>query len=176
MLELKPGETVVEVGCGTGLLAHYFAEHGYDYWGIDLDQERIKIAQQRTPELHFLAGDVLTFDFDLIPKFKRVFIHGVLHHLDNLQCSRLIDHILHISSDLLLVVIEPFRSNRWYANPLETLLSLLDEGRFIRDLQGWLYLFGENLDVFTTRSLWPRWPVNFVDARLTNNYNSIINV
>ncbi len=174
LLELKPGEKVLEVGCGTGVLARYFAAHEYDYWGIDMDLERIKIAQQRTPEVHFLVGNALTFDYDTLPKFKRCFIHGILHHLDDLQCRRLIDRLLLLHYDVHLVVTEPFCPNRWYTNPLGSLLSYMDEGRFVRNLQGWQYLFGANVDVIKTRSLWPRYPVNLIDVRLTNKHNSTI--
>ncbi len=173
LLEISPGKTVLEVGCGTGIFAQHFVDHGYDYWGMDPDPERIALARQRTTGAHFLVGDVLSLECGELSSFQRVFIHGVLHHLDDLQCRRLIDHILSLAPDVILAVIEPFRPNRWWTNPLGALFARMDEGKFVRRLGKWLDLFAWNLDSYTTRSLWPRWPVNFMDARLLSRARSL---
>ncbi len=167
LLEMGPGETVVEIGCGTGLLAPSFVAHGYDYWGIDRDPDRIAAAGRLTPGAHFLVCDALALDRAALPRFRRAFMHGVLHHLDDGQCRHLVEHILSVGPGIVLAVVEPFRERRWWASPLGALCSRMDEGQFIRTLEGWRDLFGANLDALSVRSLWPRWPLRFVDARLT---------
>jgi SAM-dependent methyltransferase len=172
LLEINPGETVVEIGCGTGILAHHFVGRGYDYWGIDLDPGRIAIARQQTPEAHFLICDALAIEHAGLPHFQRAFIHGVLHHLNDSQTRKIIGHILSLGRDMTLVVIEPFRRPRWWNNPLGALIARLDEGRYVRTLEEWRDLFGPNIEVWATRNLWPRWPMDFLDVRLRASFET----
>ncbi len=166
LLKISSGETVVDIGCGTGILAHHFVRHGYNYWGIDSDAERINVARQHTPEAHFVVSNALSLEHASLPNFRFAFIHGVLHHLNDSQTRDLIGHILSLGSDMTLAVIEPFRPSKWWRNPFGALIARLDEGRFVRSLQEWRDLFEPNLEVFTTRNLWPRWPMDFLDVRL----------
>ncbi|MGD8788075.1 MAG: bifunctional 2-polyprenyl-6-hydroxyphenol methylase/3-demethylubiquinol 3-O-methyltransferase UbiG, partial [Burkholderiales bacterium] len=47
------GKTVVDVGCGGGILAEAMAERGADVTGIDLGEKALKVAQ-----LHLLESGV----------------------------------------------------------------------------------------------------------------------
>lgn len=167
LLDLRHGETVVEIGCGTGMIASHFVAHGYDYWGLDLDSERVASAKRRVPGANFLVHDALAIEEAPLPPVRRVFIHGVLHHLEDSYCRKIIDHILSLGPEIALAVIEPYSPRPWWSNPMGALLARLDEGKHVRALEAWLDLLGPHLDVFTTRSIWPRWPVEFIDARLT---------
>jgi hypothetical protein len=68
--------------------------------------------------------------------------------------------------DMTLSIIEPFRPNPWWINPLGTLFARLDEGQHIRTLEHWRTLFRPNAVVFEQISLWPRWPVGMLVSRL----------
>lgn len=166
LLQVRPGDRVLEVGCGTGVLANHFVREGYDYWGIDLDSERIAAARQQAPKANFVTCDALALESAGLPRFQHVFIHGVLHHLGDSETRHLLQGILSNDSNLVLVVIEPFRPLRWWTNPLGELFGRMDEGRFVRTLEGWRTLFEPNAEVLTTRSRWPPWPVATVVARL----------
>ena len=51
-LELKPGETLLEIGCGWGGLARHAARHyGVEVVGVTVSKEQQKLAQQRCEEL-----------------------------------------------------------------------------------------------------------------------------
>lgn len=165
-LDLLPGETIVEIGCGIGSLAHHFVNQGFDYWGIDIDPERIEMAKKRTPTGKFIACNALEIEKAGLPAFRRVFIHGVLHHLDDDACRSIINHMLSLRPDMIFSAIEPYRPNPGWMNPLGVLFARLDEGKYIRTLDQWRALFRPNAVLFEQVSLWPRWPVGFLVARL----------
>ena len=51
-------KSVVEIGCGTGHLAKRFIAKGYDYLGLDLNQEMLNIAAQHTEGGTFQKADM----------------------------------------------------------------------------------------------------------------------
>src|SRR5918997_1446185 len=52
------GGLIVDLGCGTGLLARELVDAGYDVLGIDISGAMIEIARQRTPEADFRVGSL----------------------------------------------------------------------------------------------------------------------
>lgn len=49
---------VVDLGCGSGVLAAELLAHGYDVLGIDLSTEMIALARQNVPGARFMAGSL----------------------------------------------------------------------------------------------------------------------
>jgi len=79
-LELKPGEQLLEIGCGWGGLARYAAEH-YDVevLGITVSKEQQKMAQQRCEGLPVRIELV---DYrDLQGKFDKIVSVGMFEHV-----------------------------------------------------------------------------------------------
>ena len=90
---LEAGDLVVELGCGTGLLAGPILEHGYSYVGIDLSKEMLAIAKRLNPSATFIRksiyqyklpgcavviafGEIFNFCFDrtvTLARLKKVF-------------------------------------------------------------------------------------------------------
>lgn len=52
---------LLEIGSGTGNLAMYFEENGYEYCGLDLSKEMIEISKRKLPLSKFIEGDMRTF-------------------------------------------------------------------------------------------------------------------
>ena len=52
------GGLIVDLGCGTGLLARELVESGYDVLGIDISGAMIEISRQRTPKADFRVGSL----------------------------------------------------------------------------------------------------------------------
>jgi len=65
---------ILEIGCGSGNLAPFFLKAGYNYVGLDLFQEMIKIAKKVDPKAKFVQGDMRKLK--LKDKFDAILITG----------------------------------------------------------------------------------------------------
>jgi len=55
---------VLDVGCGTGQHARLLGEAGLSVDGLDLDEQFVRIAQERNPTGHFQVGDMTAFEVE----------------------------------------------------------------------------------------------------------------
>src|SRR6267142_1690586 len=63
LLEPRPGEEILDVGAGQGVLAPYIAAHGARYTGIDLSPRLTALAQRRHGRIgRFHVGDARSLD------------------------------------------------------------------------------------------------------------------
>jgi len=70
---------VVDLDCGTGLLARELIDAGYGVFGIDISEAMIEIARRRTPEVEFRVGSLFEVE---IPRCRAVTaISEVLNYL-----------------------------------------------------------------------------------------------
>ena len=79
---ISPPAALLDLGCGTGLLAQLLQDRGFAVTGVDLSEEMLRLARARslgqTPE--YLVGDIRTFQRD--GAFRAAFCFGdVLNHL-----------------------------------------------------------------------------------------------
>lgn len=77
LLDPKPGERVLDVGCGTGHLTQAIAEQGAEVVGFDRSPEMIGQARQNFPRLQFMLGDAA--DMSFYEEFDAVFSNAALH-------------------------------------------------------------------------------------------------
>jgi 2-polyprenyl-3-methyl-5-hydroxy-6-metoxy-1,4-benzoquinol methylase len=75
----------IDIGCGTGNYAIYFAKEGYEVTGIDISPSAISIAKkkasERKVECNFLVGDIIN-DFEKVNTgFDFAYDWEVLHHI-----------------------------------------------------------------------------------------------
>jgi SAM-dependent methyltransferase len=56
------GARVLDAGCGTGRVALRLSELGYDCTGVDLDEDMLRVAKERGPQVPWLAADLATPD------------------------------------------------------------------------------------------------------------------
>ncbi len=82
-LNLKPGDTVADIGAGTGYFARRFARHAAKVYAVDIDQKLLDIAAQDAP------GNLITvLSLPDDPKLASgsadlIFFCDVLHHIED---------------------------------------------------------------------------------------------
>lgn len=81
LLEPKPGERILDLGCGTGRLTEKIAESGAEVVGLDASPEMIGQARQNYPQLKFVLRDAAAMDFH--QEFDAVFSNAALHWMTN---------------------------------------------------------------------------------------------
>ncbi len=77
LLAVKPGERVLDLGCGTGHLAKKIQEQGAEVIGIDASPEMIAQAKANYPDIDFRVANGASFSFD--EPFDAVFTNATLH-------------------------------------------------------------------------------------------------
>ena len=77
LLAPKPGERVLDAGCGTGQLTYEIAQAGARVLGIDNSAAMIEQARQNYPEIEFRQSDITALPFR--NEFDAVFSNAVLH-------------------------------------------------------------------------------------------------
>ncbi|HVS92682.1 MAG TPA: methyltransferase domain-containing protein [Mucilaginibacter sp.] len=77
LLAVKPGERILDLGCGTGHLTKKIQDEGAEVIGMDASPEMIAQARENYPELDFIVGNGANFSFD--EPFDAVFTNATLH-------------------------------------------------------------------------------------------------
>jgi trans-aconitate methyltransferase len=77
LLNPKPGERILDLGCGTGFLTNLIAESGAEIIGIDNSAEMIEKAKAEYPEIDFEVLSATDFYFE--KKFDAIFSNAALH-------------------------------------------------------------------------------------------------
>lgn len=77
LLDPRPGEHVLDLGCGTGHLTRAIAERGAVVEGVDLSPDMIAQAKANYPHLRFRGGDARRFTVE--QPVDAVFSNAVLH-------------------------------------------------------------------------------------------------
>ena len=77
-LGLKPGDSVLDAGCGTGRVGRELARRGLDVVGIDIDPEMLDTARSKAPDVDWRLADLASVDlgrtFDVIVMAGNVMI------------------------------------------------------------------------------------------------------
>ena len=77
ILDPKPGELILDLGCGAGQLTNKIAGFGAKVIGLDSSAEMIESAKKSFPELEFYKMDAADFQFKV--PFDVIFSNAALH-------------------------------------------------------------------------------------------------
>ena len=76
MLDPKPGEHILDLGCGTGELTAEIAATGARVVGLDVAESAIATCRQKYPQIEFVVADGANF---CLESFDAVFSNAALH-------------------------------------------------------------------------------------------------
>ncbi|MBD2703335.1 methyltransferase domain-containing protein [Spirosoma sp. BT702] len=83
LLDPKPGERILDLGCGTGELTARIAESGAEVIGLDASPSMIANARLSFPHLSFQEGDARDFNTD--QPFDAIFSNATLHWINETE-------------------------------------------------------------------------------------------
>ncbi len=83
LLDAKPGERILDVGCGSGHLTKLIADAGAEVTGLDSSQEMITTARAAYPAISFLVADAS--DFSFTEPFNAIFSNAALHWVERAE-------------------------------------------------------------------------------------------
>jgi len=75
LLDPRPGERILDLGCGDGVLTEKLVAAGCDVVGVDAGADMIRVAREKGLNAHVMDGHELTFDAE----FDAVFTNAALH-------------------------------------------------------------------------------------------------
>lgn len=136
--DLARTRRVLDVGCGPGTNAPFFADA--DYLGIDIEEGYVAAARERHPG-RFLVADARTFEPEDQEPFDLILLNSLLHHLDTDDVRAVLrgverllapDGHIHVID---LVLPEERGIPKW--------LAVSDRGDYPRRLEQWRGLFSE---------------------------------
>jgi SAM-dependent methyltransferase len=107
---------ILEIGCGSGMLARRFLANGYDYLGLDLSDEILDIARMEVNTHAFIQCDMRNLSFE--KHFDSVLITGrsIAYLTENLDIIITLSGVHNALKDNGLFVFDAFEANGIFDN------------------------------------------------------------
>ncbi len=84
---IKKIATVIDIGCGNGLVAMDVAQSAKRVIGVDIQEKNIQKAKDKNNlnNLNFICGDAVKYDFSQlgVERFDKIILSNVLEHIDD---------------------------------------------------------------------------------------------
>jgi ubiquinone/menaquinone biosynthesis C-methylase UbiE len=114
------GAKALDIGCGPGAMVADLAARGFEVWGIDISQEMIEIAKEKTSaaglpaeKIHLSTGDIEALEF-ADESFDLIVCAGVIEYLHtDEKWSRELTRTLKPNGLLAINVTNPLALRRW---------------------------------------------------------------
>ena len=122
---------MLDVGCGTGTLATWLAEHAAArVWGVDASPEMLAVARAKVPSTVGLKegrAEALPFRDGW---FERVVMMLVLHHVDRAAALGEVHRVLDRNGRLVIGTFAPEQFDDYYLAPFFPSIPVIDRARF----------------------------------------------
>ena len=107
---------ILEIGCGSGMLARRFLGNGYNYLGLDLFNEMLDIARREVKSDRFVQGDMRNITFTT--QFDTVLITGrsLAYVIENQGIINTINGVCNSLIDKGLLVFGVFDARQIFDN------------------------------------------------------------
>lgn len=126
-MNLKPDETVLDIGCGTGEAARFFPN---GYTGIDLSDEYLEFARKKYGDkFKKFNGEQINFPNE---SFNYIFVANVFHHISDATANQLIKEMKRVcKAGGRVYIADPiWPTNQW--NIIGKVIFAMDLGKFQR--------------------------------------------
>lgn len=104
-LRVTPQDVVLDLGCGSGLIAHGMAERSSSVVAVDYSRVALDVARQRRPRhnLRYDWADLNALDPTTLPPATKAYAVGSLLYLDSRETAfRLVDALVGDGTEVLL--------------------------------------------------------------------------
>lgn len=143
LVEPRPGERVLDLGCATGSMTAFLASCGCEAVGVDSSKLGVSEARRLHPELRFEVGDVSRLPFE-DGSFDKALAADLTEHLELItlramfaECRRVLrpGGTLSIHSPNPLHLIERMKAKNFLIAQNETHIGLLPSARLADELR-----------------------------------------
>jgi len=134
---IKPGMSVLDIGCGTGVTSRHMAALGANVTGMDISPALIEYAKSQPSlrEIKYIVQDVA--DIDLNQAFDAIVMADVFEHIQRQDVFMVVRRLLryHVNDNAYLYINMPnFSFSRFMNKRYPDKLQIVDEAWSIEDV------------------------------------------
>ncbi len=134
---------ILDIGCGSGEISRFF--NNLDYIGIDVNPDYIEFARKiYKKNFELMNAQKLRFKKRY---FDYVVIIGVLHHIDDKNCSLILNEITRVVKNNGKIIIIEDVNTQSKIDLLGNIIRKLDVGEHIRTQKEWLELLSKKINI-----------------------------
>jgi len=85
LLDIRPGNEILDLGCGTGFFANEFQKNGAKVIGVDIGKELIDIAKKNYKDIKFIVSDSSNLKFIDDNSIDKITIILALQNIENIK-------------------------------------------------------------------------------------------
>lgn len=122
---IKPSDSVLDVGCGTGITTNGISKKASYTVGVDLSDKLIEKGKELYPTVKFVCGDFS--DIDLVMKFDLVCLVDVLEHVLPARIPKFMNNIAKHTKGMIYLNIPDGRYLEYLRMYKPNLLQIVDE-------------------------------------------------
>lgn len=111
-----PFKTILDAGCGTGLLVRVMTEKGYKPQGVDISRWAIANADDKA-KAHLQHGNICDISWLEDREFDLVVCMDTLEHLEHEEVGRALDELFRVADREMIFRLPCARPLEWLSNP-----------------------------------------------------------